>query len=92
MSSATEAKRPPVKTEVQIAYNGRSLSFPFKKTELVGALLRQAIEVFNVTQNPHLLSLFDDKGVELNENETLAKAKVNPGERLILRPSIVKGG
>jgi hypothetical protein len=92
MSTATEAKRPPTKTEVQIAYNGRSLAFSFKKTELVAALLQRAIEAFNVTQNPHLLSLFDDKGAELKDSETLAKAKVNPGERLILRPSVVKGG
>lgn len=91
MTNAAEVRKP-AKTQVQIAYNGRSLAFPLKKTDLVATLLQQAIAAFGVTQNPHLLSLFDDKGVELNDNETLAKAKVNPGERLILRPSVVKGG
>jgi len=58
----------------------------------VRAILEHAIKAFGITQQPHLLSLFTEAGVELDDNLSAEKAGVKPGEKLLLRPGAVKGG
>jgi hypothetical protein len=80
------------KTDVAIIYNGRTKEFTRKPDETVGTLLAKAIERFEVTSEPHRLSLFDAEGRELSDTETLKQAKVKAGDELVLRQSTVKGG
>jgi hypothetical protein len=84
--------KPTPKAEVEVLYNGRIEEFKYHPTETVKALLEKALALFGVVQNPHLMSLFDDDGEELEDELTLAKAKVKRGEELVLRTSAVKGG
>jgi hypothetical protein len=78
--------------EVVVAHNGEDREFPYKKDELVGQLLAQAIAAFNVVNGPHLFGLFTLAGQELPDADTLHDAKVKAGEKLLLRQSTVRGG
>ncbi len=77
---------------VEIVYNGVTKSVQVQPEEQVSALLRKAIEIFGITQNPHLLSLFRQDGSVVPENESIERAGIKPGEVLLLRPNAVKGG
>jgi hypothetical protein len=78
--------------EVTIIYNGVEKRFAYDADEKVRALLDKAIREFRITQNPHLLGLFNTEGRELPDNDTLKAAGVEPGATLLLRPSSVRGG
>jgi hypothetical protein len=56
------------------------------------ALLDHAIKAFGISQNPHLLALFNQAGAELQDNQSAEAAGIKPGDRLLLRPSAVRGG
>lgn len=77
---------------VSVFYNGRTEAFDYEAEESVKALLDQALQRFGVVQNPHMMSLFNEAGAELKDDETLKKAKVKAGDELVLRQSAVKGG
>jgi len=78
--------------DVLVIYNGLEKPLPYNPESPVRAILEHAIKAFGITQQPHLLSLFTEAGVELNENLSAEKAGVKPGEKLLLRPGAVKGG
>jgi hypothetical protein len=80
------------KFAVDVVYNGVTKRFEVEATEKVSTLLQKTVQVFGVTQNPHLLSLFRQDGSVVPENETLERAGVSPCEVLLLRPNAVKGG
>lgn len=80
------------KATVIVIYNGIEKSVEYNPREAVQALLQHAIQEFAITQNPHLLSLFTEAGAELADNQSAEAAGVQPGSRLLLRPSTVKGG
>lgn len=88
MSQATVA----TKFEILIVYNGVSKPITVQPQEQVQAVLQQAIHLFGITQNPHLLSLFKEDGTVVPEHQSVADAGIKPGERLALRPNAVKGG
>ncbi len=75
-----------------VTFNGEDRKFKYEAQEKVEVVLKRAIVEFNVQQNPHMMSLFNEAGVELNESLTLRDAGVKPGDVLILRQSTVKGG
>src|SRR6266852_5541161 len=77
---------------VEIVYNGVTKPLQVEPEEQVTALLQKAIAVFGITQNPHLLSLFRQDGSVVPENESVERAGLKPGEVLLLRPNVVKGG
>jgi hypothetical protein len=52
----------------------------------------RAEDVFHITTNRHLMSLFTESGQELPDKSSVEAAGVVPGEKLILRQSTVKGG
>lgn len=81
-----------LKKDIEVIYNGRTEEFNYKRDELVGDVLRKALERFHVTNNAHLMSLFNAANVELKENQSLGAAGVRPGQTLVLRQSVVKGG
>jgi len=78
--------------EVVVTFNGEGKAFRYEKDETVKSLLDKAIAAFNVTVNPHTMSLYSSSGVELADAATLHDAGVRAGEVLLLRPSEVKGG
>jgi hypothetical protein len=80
------------KATLNVIYNGRPEQFPYHGHEQVNALLQQALNAFKITANRHLMSLFDEAGRELNDQQSLEAAGVKPGATLILRQSVVKGG
>jgi hypothetical protein len=77
--------------KVEVIYNGVSKPFEVKRDELVKKLLDEALAAFGPIQNPHTMSLYKG-GKELKDEETLKQAGVEPRDRLLLRPSEVKGG
>lgn len=92
----TETKQAPVKgtakATVTILYNGVERELRLHDEQHVEHLLKEAIREFGIASNQHLLSLFDSAGAELPDEETLRAAGVKPGDHLVLRPGVVKGG
>jgi hypothetical protein len=80
------------KFALEVTYNGITKSLQVNPEERVQALLQQAIAAFGITQNPHLLGLFRDNGTEVSDNQSVESAGLKPGELLLLRPSVVRGG
>lgn len=80
------------KITVQILYNGLTASVEANPHQAVSALLQHAIAAFPGVTNAHTLSLYNEKGVELNEQGSVADAEVHEGAKLALRPGAVKGG
>ena len=78
--------------DVLVIYNGLEKTIPYNPESPVRAIVEHAIRAFGITQQPHLLSLFTQAGVELNDNLSAEKAGVKPGDKLLLRPGAVKGG
>lgn len=78
--------------EIFIIHNGVRKSFYLTLQELVSAILTAAIKAFGISQAPHLLGLFSEAGVELNDRKTVSQSDIKPGEKLLLRPSAVRAG
>ena len=78
--------------DVIVIYNGLKKPLRVKLDELIKTALQSAIVLFGSPPNPHLLSLFTEAGRELPETETVKQVGLRPGEKLLLRPSAVKGG
>jgi hypothetical protein len=80
------------KFAVHVAYNGVTKKIDIDPEQSVTALLQAAIQVFGVTQNPHLLSLYREDGSIVPEDRTITAAGIRKNEVLLLRPNSVKGG
>jgi hypothetical protein len=80
------------KPSVRIIYNGLERSLEYNPEAAVRALLDHAIKAFGITQNPHLVALFNQAGVELQDNQSAETAGIKAGDLLLLRPSAVRGG
>lgn len=80
------------KPSVTIIYNGLEKSLEYNPEATVRVLLDHAIKAFGISQNPHLLALFNQAGAELQDNQSAEAAGIKPGDRLLLRPSAVRGG
>jgi hypothetical protein len=78
--------------KVTVSYNGQDEQFEVKPDELTKKLLDQAIHAFGPIPQHHLLSLWNQNGAELKDDETISAAGVKPGHELLLKPSTVKGG
>lgn len=76
---------------VIVTFNGADKHFAYQPHELVGKLLEKAKKEFGV-ESQHLLGLFTEAGVELDDNKTLKEADVHPDQLLVLRQSTVRGG
>jgi predicted transcriptional regulator len=73
-------------------YNGETRRIEVNAHQAVKALLEHAIKEFNVTNQPHLLSLFREDGTRVEENQSIEEAGITPMTTLQLRPDAVKGG
>jgi hypothetical protein len=76
---------------VTVTFNGADRQISYQPHALVEALLDHAKVAFGV-QSQHLLSLFTEGGVELDDKKSAQEAGVVPGMLLVLRQSTVKGG
>lgn len=77
---------------IEVVYNGKPKHVVVTLPELIKAVLDDAIKVFHVTQQPHLLSLFTEDGTELEDGSTVEQNKIDQKTVLYLRQSKVKGG
>ena len=76
---------------VTVTFNGSDKELGYRPDALVQVLLDHAKQAFGVQSN-HLLSLFTEGGIELDDKKTAEDAGVMPGMLLVLRQSTVKGG
>jgi len=77
--------------KIEVIYNGVPKPFEVRHDELVKNLLDMALAAFAPIPTPHTLSLY--KGAEeLKDSNTLEQSGVKALDRLLLRPSKVKGG
>lgn len=80
------------KFEIQVIYNGNTKNVTVNPRQQVTAVVQHAVQLFGITQNAHLLSLFKEDGSEIPENQSVADAGIKPCDLLALHPSTVKGG
>jgi len=80
------------KTTVTISFNGADKTLEYTPHEHVSAALEQALDLFQVSANRHVMALFTEAGAELPDKLSMEAAGVKPGELLYLRQSTVKGG
>lgn len=78
--------------EIKIIYNGLTKSLKVSLSETMAAVRERALALFSGIESPHLLSLFDKAGNELQDGQTVKSAKVRKGDKLLLRPSTVRAG
>jgi len=76
---------------VSIIYNGVEKPLTVEVTEPIKKVLERAIQLFGSLPNPHTLALYAD-GRELADNKTVGEECLRPKEKILLRPSAVKGG
>jgi hypothetical protein len=75
-----------------VVYNGVTKHEPVTLDEKIAAVLARAIQLFHVTQQTHMLSLFKEDGTELDDNSTVGQNAITKKDVLYLRQSKVKGG
>lgn len=80
------------KITVEIFYNGITETVEANPRQAVNALLQHAIGAFEGVTNAHTLSLFDEAGNELSEQQSVFEAGIREGTKLALRTGAVKGG
>ena len=80
------------KITVEVFYNGITKPIEANPHQAVNALLQHAIGAFEGVTNAHTLSLFDEAGNELNDQQSVSESGVRDGTKLALRTSTVKGG
>lgn len=90
--AAQKDRAPSDQITVRVVYNGVEKGLEANVHQAVRALLEHAIRAFSITNNPHIVSLFNDAGTELNEQMSLEQAGIREGTELLLRASAVKGG
>lgn len=77
---------------VVITYNGLNKPIKVQESDTIAIALAQAIVEFGPLPSPHMLSLFTVAGTELADNQTVKQTGLHSGDKLLLRPSQVKGG
>ena len=81
------------KFTIQVSYNGVTKSLEVQAHETVQAALEQALNLFTIHDQRHLMAIFREDGSEvMPETLSLQGAQITPGTHLALRPSRVKGG
>lgn len=78
--------------DITVIYNGVPKEIKVRHEETVRQVLDRAVAAFQPLPQPHTMSLFNQAGQELNEAFTVDQAGIHEHDRLLLRPSTVKGG
>jgi hypothetical protein len=92
MASAVEAQASKKDKVVTVIYNGRAASIRYTPQQAVQALLRHALKKFGVVAGADELALFTAAGAELPVDVSVKDAGVRPGDELVLRRRVVRGG
>lgn len=93
MSQASNVESTTATFTIEVAYNGITKSLTVQPHETVRAALEQAIKLFGITNQPHILAFYREDNTEVTpETVSLAEARITAGTLLALRPSRVKGG
>lgn len=94
LSASTEQDLGPGRhgADVTLIYNGLTREIEFQQNDLVGEIRARAMERFGITQNQHLLALWSEAGAELPDDKTAHDVGIRPHDKLLLRPSAVRGG
>lgn len=87
-----EDQHEPKSFEVTVIYNGIKKPLKVNRDEAMKQVLDRAIALFGSLPNPHMLALFTESGHELPITGTVKEAGLKPEEKLLLRPSTVRGG
>jgi hypothetical protein len=77
---------------VTVIYNGLGREIEFRPRDQVSEIRGRAMAAFGISQNQHLLALWTEGGVELPDDKTAHDAGIQPHDKLLLRPSAVRGG
>jgi hypothetical protein len=83
---------PPKVKDVVVLYNGRVVELHYRAEETVHALIDRALHQLGIHERHEELALFSSAGQELPDSQTLAGAGVKPGDELVLRQRVVRGG
>ena len=84
-----QEKRP---FDITVIYNGVPKEIKVRLAETIKQVLDRAVAAFQPLPQPHLMSLFNQAGQELNETLTVEQVGIHEHDKLLLRPSTVKGG
>jgi hypothetical protein len=88
----TATQAPPT-IDIIVVYDGLDRTVRAEPHETIQALLERAMNAFAIHQNRHTLALFTESGTELtNLQQQVSDAGIKEGTRLLLRPSLVRGG
>jgi hypothetical protein len=77
---------------INVLYNGVTQPLTVESHEQITAVLNRAEDLFHITQNRHLLSLFLPTGAEIPDNQSVEASGIKAGELIALRQGAVKGG
>jgi len=77
---------------IGVVYNGVEKHEEVTRDERIKAVLDRAIQLFHVTQQPHVLAMFIEDGRELDDASTIGQNSITKKSVLYLRQSKVKGG
>jgi hypothetical protein len=78
---------------VVVVYNGLKRELQVEPHESMASVTERAISLFEVSEQRHLLALFDTNNREFTDlSESAAQAGLHAGEVLVLRQSQVRGG
>ncbi len=92
MNSVEAEAKVEQKFEVEIIYNGVEKKLKVEDDETVKQVREGAVQIFGAQQG-HLLAPYTAAGQELtNEAQTVKEAGIRPHDKLLLRPSQVRGG
>jgi hypothetical protein len=80
------------KITIQVLYNGVIQPLDVESHQQATAVLNRAEDLFHITQNRHLLSLFLPNGAEVPDHQSVEAAGIKAGDVIALRPGAVKGG
>jgi hypothetical protein len=82
-----------VKFTVTIVYNGLERQLDVNGHQALQAVLEHAMNLFDISQNRHLLALYDTENHEFTElNASATDSGLSEGTKLVLRQSQVRGG
>jgi hypothetical protein len=76
---------------VTVVFNGRVISAKYQPHQAAQALLAHVFAEFGITTGREELGLYAPAG-EVTPGASVAERGVRPGDQLILRPRIVRGG
>ncbi len=77
---------------VTVIYNGLSREIEFRPKDMVGEIRARAMTAFGITQDQPPLALWSEAGAQLPDDKSAHDVGVHPHDKLLLRPSAVRGG